>query len=219
MSTHNTIKKPKSFARERLAIETAAELFPAKGIEPVKMTDVADAAGLGVASLYRYFETKVNLALAAGTLLWSRFNDLFAESLSDDFDRKSGFAQIEELFNLCTHLYRTHPEFVSFLDELDHMVLATTPDAQRLAAYDAEVMKFYPLFAESHKRGVADGTIRDGIDFSMYYLTTSHALMSVGQKLIRGEVVPSDDFSKAYLELQLAVDIMLTYLKPQACNQ
>jgi hypothetical protein len=41
----------------------------------VKMTDVADGGGVGVATLYRRFSTKTDLAITAGTLLWRRFNE------------------------------------------------------------------------------------------------------------------------------------------------
>lgn len=216
MNAPNAPRNAKSAQREHAAVEAAAELFPKAGIEPVKMTVVAEAAGIGVASLYRYFDTKVNLALAAGTLLWRRFNDSIEATLGEGFDRKTGFAQLEDLFGLFTRMYRTHPEFLSFLDELDHMLLSTSPDAGLLAAYDAEVTESFPLFQASYERGVADGTVRAGIDFPLYYRTMSHALMSAGQKLIRGEVVPSDDFSEGWLELQMAVDVTLAYLKPRA---
>lgn len=179
------------------------------------MTDVAQEAGVGVASLYRYFDTKVNLALAAGELLWKRFYGSFSSGLTREFDHKSGYGQMEELFGMFVHMYRFHPEFLSFLDDLDHMVLSCDPSPERLAAYDAEVAKFFPLFSSSYERGVGDGTIRGGIDFPLFYRTMSHALMSVAQKLIRGEVVPSDDFSEGWHELRMAVDVTLGYLEPR----
>lgn len=47
-------------------ILVAAELFLEKGIDSVKMTDIADASGIGVASLYRYFGTRTNIVIEAG---------------------------------------------------------------------------------------------------------------------------------------------------------
>lgn len=212
--TRTTTKGIGSAGRERLAIEAAAAMFPENGIEGTKMTDVADAAGVGVASLYRYFGTKVNLALAAGTLLWRRFNEAFTAGLSPDFPSKTGYEQLHELFGVCVRLYRGHPRLLAFLDELDHQVLSTSPDPGRLSAYDAEVMGFYPLFLDSYERGVADGTVRTDVDFPLYYRTASHALASIGQKLIRGEVVPSDDFSEGWLEQQMAVEVFVRFLQP-----
>ena len=204
----------KRSAREAIIVEAAAGLFPEQGIEPVKMTEVAEASGVGVASLYRYFGTKVNLALETGALMWRRFRESFTDNLTPDFDNKTGFAQMEELFGLYSHMYATHPQFIAFLDELDHMMLMNEVDADRLAVYEAEIMRFYPLYLASYERGVADGSVRDGIDFPLFYLTTSHSLMGVAQKLIRGDILPSDDFAQGSAELRMAVDVVLTYLQP-----
>jgi AcrR family transcriptional regulator len=46
------------------AVECAAGLFLKRRIADVRMTDVAEAAGVGVATLYRRFSTKTRLALA-----------------------------------------------------------------------------------------------------------------------------------------------------------
>ena len=44
--------------RIALAVDTAAELYLTVGIGNAKMTDIAEKAQIGVASLYRYFGTK-----------------------------------------------------------------------------------------------------------------------------------------------------------------
>lgn len=49
--------------REDAAVQAAAQLFLQRGIGAVKMTDIAQTTGIGVASLYRYFTTKTNLRL------------------------------------------------------------------------------------------------------------------------------------------------------------
>ena len=40
----------------------AAALFLRDGIEAVRMTDIAEASGVGVATLYRHFATKLRIA-------------------------------------------------------------------------------------------------------------------------------------------------------------
>ena len=53
-----------STRREAMLAE-GFRLFAEKGIEPVSMLDVAGACGLGVATLYRYYSTKLALAVVA----------------------------------------------------------------------------------------------------------------------------------------------------------
>ena len=49
--------RKKTVRIERI-LDVAFELFATRGIEPVTMNDIAQKAKIGVASLYRYFETK-----------------------------------------------------------------------------------------------------------------------------------------------------------------
>ena len=93
------------------------------------------------------------------------------------------------------------------------MVLDADPAEDRLAEYDAELVKFYPLYQASYEKGVADGTLRPGVDYWLYYQTMQHAIMGVAQKLLRGEIVPSDDFSCGWVELRMAVDVAMRYLE------
>lgn len=213
MAKEDTIGQKRRSSREAVIIEAAADMFPERGIGPVKMTDVAEASGVGVASLYRYFGTKVNLALSVGALLWRRFNEKFVQDLPADFEARTGYGQMEILFGTFVEMYRTHPELISLLDELDHMVLDADPAEDRLAEYDAELVKFYPLYQASYEKGVADGTLRPGVDYWLYYQTMQHAIMGVAQKLLRGEIVPSDDFSCGWVELRMAVDVAMRYLE------
>ena len=63
--------------REKRIVLTAAELFLERGAENVRMTDIADECGIGVATLYRYFGTKSAIMLESGTLLWRDVARLF----------------------------------------------------------------------------------------------------------------------------------------------
>ena len=51
-------------ARIERILEAAYELFSTRGIEQVAMTDIAENSKIGVASLYRYFETKDEIAMS-----------------------------------------------------------------------------------------------------------------------------------------------------------
>ncbi len=69
-------------------IRTASALFLKQGIDSVRMTDIADAAGLGVASLYRYFGTRTKVVIEAGTRLW--------QDIQKQFDRAFILASYKE---------------------------------------------------------------------------------------------------------------------------
>ena len=56
----------------RLVTEVALDCFLANGIEKTKVADIALRSGLTERSVFRYFETKADLVLAASLLYWNR---------------------------------------------------------------------------------------------------------------------------------------------------
>lgn len=198
------------------AARVAAELFLAQGLAAVKMTDIAEASGVGVATLYRHFSTKVGIALEAASLLWEDLNRrLHALVESDGFLELDGAARLEALLRAYAAAYVERRGFVIFLDELDHLVLAEGADDATLAAYGGKLDSFYLIFEDAYATGIADGSIRRKVDFPIFYRAVAHALMSVAGKLMRGEVIPSDDFSEARgaAELACLVDMAVASLK------
>jgi len=199
--------------RREAAVRAAADLFLERGIENVKMTDVADASSLGVASLYRYFGTKTNMAIEVGTLLWHRIPATLVNiAAAPSFEQATGRDQLERLLQGYTQIYREHPEYVAFLDSFDHLMLAEDVQPEKLRAYDQELHSFFPVFSEAYHKGKVDGSLPRDVDFVMFYRTISHALMRVAAKFIRGDITPSDDVARDQAELDMLVAMAIGYL-------
>ncbi len=191
-------------------VRCAANLFLQKGIEGVKMVDIAKAANIGVATLYRHFSTKTRIAALAATLLWDQFNlrlvDLVESNAFLDLD---GIGRLRALLEGYCDAYGSHADFVSFVDEFDHLILSGQLNDSELREYDSHIDSFYPIFEDAYLLGLTDGSIVRQIDFRQFYLTLAHAIMGVAQKLCRGEVIPSDDFSHGGIELRSIVNMAL----------
>ena len=201
-------------ARMDRAVECAAGLFLKRRIADVRMTDVADAAGVGVATLYRRFSTKTRLALVAGTLLWRRFNErIVALVESDAFLGMSGADRLERMLRLYAEGYVENAGFVLFIDGLDGLLVTEGAPLDAVAAYGREVDSFYLIFADAYQLGLQDGSVAREVDFPVFYRSVAHALMGVAQKLARGEVIPSDDFSMGAQELECIVDMAVRALR------
>lgn len=201
-------------SRDAHIVACAAALFLKDGLGQVRMTDIADAAGVGVATLYRRFSTKTNLAIAAATLLWKRFNDRIMEIVeSDRFLAMSGADRLECLLREYAAHYVANREFVRFLDDFDHLMLEEKVGTEELAAYGREVDSFYLIFIDAYQLGVADGTVRQVDDFRTFYRTVAHALMGLAEKLFRGDVIPSDHFEEDPSELVCLVDMAVRFVR------
>lgn len=201
-------------ARMDRAVACAAALFLENRIADVRMTDVAEKAGIGVATLYRRFSTKGRLALAAGTLLWRRFNERITDLVeSDAFLAMGGANRLERMLRLYAEGYVENAGFVLFIDDLDRLLVSERMDEEALGAYAGEVDSFYLIFADAYQLGLQDGSVVRKVDFPLFYRSVAHALMGASQKLARGEVIPSDDFSRAADELECIVDMAVRALR------
>jgi len=191
-----------------IAPVAAAALFLRNGIEAVRMTDIAAASGVGVATLYRHYKTKTALTIRAGAYMWNRFNVLVRHAIVDEgYHTATGADRLTILFSTYCDAYIAHPDFVRFLDEFDHMLLAEGVSSDELASYGEAVDSFYFLFEDAYTRGLDDGTITRRVDFPVLYRTVAHAMMAIAQKLVRGDIIPSDDFSKGRNELDCIVQM------------
>lgn len=201
-------------------VECAAQLFLEHGIEGVRMTDVAQAAGVGVATLYRHFSTKGRIAAAAGTLMWKRFNLRIMQLVeSDSFLALDGYGRLSRLYGAYCQAYVDERAFVAFLDEFDHLSSSGAIERDDLEAYGQAVGSFYVMFDDCYLLGRQDGSIRREVDFPVFYRAVAHALMGVAEKLVRGEIIPSDDFSHGGEELACLVEGMLLSLRVSSDHQ
>lgn len=199
--------------RMQRAAEICASLFLQNGIEAVKMTDIADMSGIGVATLYRHYGSKTGIAIAAMTFLWDEIRKEYAPVYeSEEFLGQSGIKQISDLMRMYIVLYHNNKEFMRLLGEFDLFLIREKVPKDWLIDYERSIINFYPIFVASYNTGLADGTIRRDVDIQLFYLSHAHAMLELCKKMIQGEILPSDDFSMADKELGILIDTAISYL-------
>ena len=195
------------------AEETACKLFCEQGIEGVKMTDVARKAKIGVASLYRYFDTKEKLVIACAVRMWREMIErILPDYKNEEYASLNGYEKVCRIFKVYKKLRDEHKDFVRFVALFDSYCLNNKVEPTKLADYEQIITTLYKYFSDAFDYGVIDGSIRSDINKKEYYLTCNHALMAVVQKLISGEILSQDDFAGSR-EIDVMTDIFLSYLK------
>ncbi|MBR3234624.1 MAG: TetR/AcrR family transcriptional regulator [Atopobiaceae bacterium] len=201
-------------ATDAYAVECASRLFLQRGIEAVRMTDIAEAAGMGVATLYRHFSTKAAIAVAAATLMWECLLKTYDQlAASNDYAQMDGASRLMCLMEAYCEHCRNHAGFAAFIDELDRLILAKAVNSDAVDTYAAMISAAYPYYEQAYQLGLRDASVRSDVDFNLFYRSVGHALMSMSSKLSRGEVLPTDDFSTAREELACVVDMAVCYLR------
>ena len=196
------------------AVTCAAEMYLKNGISDTKMTDIADACQLGVASLYRYFGTKQAFTIKAACHIWqqqyAKINQLRRE---EDFQSETGIRQVQRLMDIFPALLREHSPFLRFLSDFDAFVTRERLTHEDLLEYENSVMNVLSMMESTIEKGIQDGTIRPGVDAKLYETTVGHSLMSMCQKFSRGKVLSSDDPAMNLRELDAAIEMYLAYIR------
>ena len=219
MGTYQSYEfSPESLKSRRFeaAVTVSAKLFLEKGIDAVKMTDIANETGIGVATLYRYFGTKTRITIAAMTHLWNDMNKMFLGVFeSEVFLRQTGIKQLSDLMRMTLVFYNAHPDFMKLLGEFDLFLIRENVPKEDLTEYERSVINFYPFFEQAYQAGLKDGTVRELENFQLCYVAYAHALMELSKKLMQGELLPSDNFNNASAELALLIETAVYFLRKE----
>ena len=110
------IKKSEKDERREKIIDVAFRLFVDKKIESVTMGEIAKEAGIGRATLFRYFPGKLELVIAVNTKEWKEY--------FDELDQKRPMSSVGDIpaigrliFTLDSfiEMYQTHKLFFGIM--------------------------------------------------------------------------------------------------------
>ncbi|MBI9015289.1 MAG: TetR/AcrR family transcriptional regulator [Clostridiales bacterium] len=197
--------------RMNLIVDSAKATFEAKGIEPCKMTDIADLAGVGVASLYRYFKTKADIAIEVGILYWHAARE---KALNAIDNQKKGLENIENMFLIYLESTKESEVFFRFVEQFDYFITKLDKKPLKMNDYEQAVVQLMPIYEEYIIKGQADHSIRLDIDIETTLTMMNHTLMALKQKhYSRGIIITTDSKETQEKELKLLIDIFLGFLR------
>lgn len=192
-------------------VETALALFLEQSIHNVTVRDIAEKAGIGEATVYRYFSRKQNIVQAAAEKLEKEVLSHYFRPMPE----KSGAGRLTAFYEVYLRVFRDHPEFYRFVREFDSYLLSEGISSSE--EYAAGIDKFYDYFMEAFRDGVADGSIKNKEDPRIFYYATTHAMLELCKKLsIAGDIVRQDSTIERVDEInELKRVILLSLLNLQ----
>ena len=202
-------------ARREAMLREGFRLFAERGIEAVYMQEIADACGLGLATLYRYYHNKLAFLVAIGAKKWEEF----FQEVETEFDRRGGelMNAAEELdfyLNAYILLYREHPDLLRFNQNFNGYVQHEQATDEQLRDYLRAAEPFAKKFHRVYEKGVRDGSIRTDEPEQIMFHTTMHIMLAVAGRFAQGVVVRTDDPEDLTKELMILKRMILSqYLK------
>lgn len=195
--------------KHNFIVDVAAKLILKRSINDVTIKDIATEAGVGEATVYRYFSKKENLLLKVAMKLLNEVFSYFKESENPE----NGFTKLERFYMNYYDVFVEHPEYFKFLSEFDKFI----SDANlklNLESYEAGVTQFKDVFYKAYEEGVRDGSVRKIDNLEIYYYSSTHALIELcKKKSIEKDILKQDKFISKSGEVKCLVEIILFGLK------
>lgn len=207
----NVKKDEKEMAAKReIILEQGFRLFSEKGIDTVTMQQIADACHLGVATLYRYYRTKLLLVLDIGTCRWEEYCSFVREHRrecrADDMTAAEEFGFYLDFY---LDLYQHHRDLLRFNQSLNNYVQHENATRDQLVPYMNAINGIRQLFQEMYDKGLRDGTIRTDIPADKMFATTSHIMLAVIVRYAQGLLYSADNEADRLEECALLRQMIL----------
>lgn len=204
-------------SRMNRILHAAFVLFSENGIDTIAMTDIAKKAEIGVASLYRYYETKDEIAIQTAIWAWQeQKNYLMPELTNNNFDRLEGIAQLKKIFELFISLYEKQGDFLRFIYFFDSYAVRQKIQQTRLTLYQSMIESVEETVEKAITKGISDKSINSKFigQEKVLYFSLMHALFSTSQKLtLSGNMLKMDSEVFGKKELEVLSDLLINSLK------
>lgn len=201
-------------ARRRTTIDTAFRIFVEQKIEPVSMGEIASAAGIGRATLFRYYANKLELVIAVCAAKWKEY--------LDELDAKRPLSSIGDIpaidrftFTLDSYIdmYQHHKDLLQYNDNFNHYVTHEGVSEEQLEEFHASLYSVDTRLEWMYEKAKEDHTFRTDIPREEFMRVTVHTMMTACAYYAGGFIWGAEDNKDYTPELLRIKEMILNYAK------
>ena len=206
----------KESERNRRILETAFRIFVERKIEPVSMGEIAEAAGIGRASLFRYYPNKLELVIAVCAKEW--------KECMDELDRTRPISSVGEIpaidrliFTLDSYIdmYRNHKALLQYNDNFNYYVshMGVNKDNESLTEFHNALYSVNTRLHMMYEKAKADHTFRTNIPEEEFMWVTVHTMMAACEYYAEGFIWGSEENRDYTPELLILKEMILNFVR------
>lgn len=206
----------KESERNRKILETAFRIFVERKIEPVSMGEIAEAAGIGRASLFRYYPNKLELVIAVCTKEWKEY--------MDELDHTRPISSVGEIpaidrliFTLDSYIdmYQNHKALLQYNDNFNYYVshMGVNKDNERLTEFHNALYSVNTRLHMMYEKAKVDHTFRTDLPEEEFMRVTVHTMMAACEYYAEGFIWGSEENRDYTPELLILKEMILGYVR------
>ncbi len=204
----------KEHARNKKIIDTAFKVFVEKKIEAVSMGEIAQAAGIGRATLFRCYAGKTELVIAVCAAKWKEY--------LDELDERRPISSVGDIpaigrfiFTLDSYIdmYRNYKELLAYNDNFNYYVTHEGVSDDELKEFRAALVSADTRFDMMYEKAKEDKTFRTDIPQDEFMRVTVHTMMAACTHYAGGFIWGAEKNKDYTPELLLLKEMILNYVK------
>lgn len=191
---------PKVTERKRQMREVGYRLFSEKGIETVSMQEIADRCDVAKCNMYRYYPSKLDLAVAISADAWRKFTVQNYEHT--DQEQLTAAQRYEYWLESMLDLFRNHKDLLRFNQFFNVYVANEQVSEVQMKPFNDVIRTLAERFHKAYELGKQDGTLKTEIPEEMIFSTTLHLMLAATTRYAVGLVYESREPEKELAELK-----------------
>ena len=197
--------------REQKILEAAMALFCEKGLEETSIDEIAGRAGVGSATIYRYYETKAQLAIQSGVEYWKKIAQQYLNLAEiKGYSDMTGLKQLECIMDALVMIFEKERGFLKYLQEFEVFVRRYEIDMERLAAYEESIMSLKPRVTDALEKGLQDGTLSFEWSPNEVCYSLAHTAFGVMKRFAwNGSMLELDSQVELILQVKIAIKLLI----------
>lgn len=133
-------------------------------IQETSVKGAGDAAKVGVATLYNYYQTKVKLVIAISGKIWDDlWKEILEEKGSEIFESFTAYQYIEFYTDQIIRIYRERPEILRFSNNYKNFISREKVKEEALAEHLDVLKQVGALYHKFYEQARSDKSIRTAI--------------------------------------------------------
>lgn len=200
--------------RKRQLLKAGLDLFSKHGIEAVSLQMVAETADVGVATLYKYYQNKLNLVVAISASVWETVWKEVSQAVGlEALERRNAYQLVAFYCDSILRIYQERPDILRFsANYKSYICREGASDAQLAAQMDA-LNPIGILFHRKYEAAREDGSIRTDLPEQELFTTLTVTMLSMAERYAQG-IVWANNHTGAYLkELSHVKDMLLAWVR------
>lgn len=206
-----TIGKAWKLEKQKHILEAAFRLFAEKGIEAVSIPEIAEASGVGRATLFRYFPSKLDLVVTIATRQWDGYINGHDTLLTpEQWERMSGADLLRFYMDAFIDLYRSRQDILRFNYDFNSFLRHKAVPEELRQPYLERIDRLAEEFHMIYDRGMKDGTLNPEIPETSVFSALMHIMLAAAARYAVGLVYIQDTAAEPEEELIMLKDLLLS---------